>query len=168
MWRVGQAFIADTATVTAAVRLGAQANIWYGASIRGDDAPITIGARTNIQDNAVVHVDPGAANVLGSDITVGHGALVHGVVVEDYALIGMGAILLGGSVIGEGSIIGAGTVVLENTNIPPWSLVVGSPGRIVRAVDRRERLRVARAHAAHYVARAREHAAGTWDALLET
>ena len=166
MRRVGHAYVADTATVTAGVTLGEDTNIWYGVSIRGDDAPITIGARTNIQDNAVVHVDPGAPNVLGCDITVGHSALVHGVRVGDYALIGMGAILLGGCVIGEGAVIGAGAVVLENTIIPPWSLVVGAPGRIVRTVDKEERLRVALAHASHYVERAREHAAGSWDDMV--
>jgi carbonic anhydrase/acetyltransferase-like protein (isoleucine patch superfamily) len=167
MLRVGRAWVADTATVTAAVLLGEDANVWYGASIRGDDAPITIGARTNVQDNAVVHVDPGAANLLGHDITVGHSAICHGVLVGDYALIGMGAILLGGCEIGEGAVIGAGALVLENARIPPWTLAVGSPARVVREVDREERLRVALAHAAHYVERAREHAAGTWDGQVQ-
>lgn len=168
MLRVGHAYIADTATVTGMVTLGEDTNIWYGVSIRGDDAAITIGARTNIQDNAVVHVDPGATNVLGCDITVGHSALVHGVVVEDHALIGMGAILLGGCVIGHGAVIGAGAVVLENARIPPWSLVVGAPGRIVRTVDKEERMRVALAHASHYVERAREHTDGAWDDMLRS
>jgi len=166
MLRVGGAYVADTATVTAHVTLAEDANIWFGVAIRGDDAPITIGARTNIQDNAVVHVDPDAPNVLGHDITVGHSAIVHGVEVGDYALIGMGAILLGGSRVGEGAIVGAGAVVLENTVIPPWSLAVGSPARVIREVDREERLRVALAHATHYVEQARLHSVGDWDELV--
>ncbi len=161
--RIGAAFIADTATVTADVRLGADTNIWYGVAIRGDDAPITIGDRTNIQDNAVVHVDPGAANTLGHDITVGHSAICHGVEIGDYVLIGMGAVLLSGTKVGEGSIIGAGSLLLENTEIPPYSLVVGSPARIVRQIDPAERKPAAIEHAGHYVERAREHADGTWD-----
>lgn len=167
MLRVGSAYVGDTATVTARVKLGEDANVWFGVAIRGDDAEITIGARTNIQDNAVVHVDPDAPNVLGSDITVGHGAIVHGVEVGDYALIGMGAILLGGCRVGEGAIVGAGAVVLENTVIPPWSLAVGSPARIIREVDREERMRVALAHAAHYVEQARLHCEGDWDGMVE-
>lgn len=166
MLRVGNAYVADTATVTARVTLEAGVNVWFGASIRGDDAPITIGARTNIQDNAVVHVDPDAPNVLGKDITVGHNAIVHGVEVGDYALIGMGAVLLGGSVIGEGAVVGAGAVVLENMVVPPWTLVVGSPARVVREVDREKRLRIALAHASHYVEQARLHCDGDWDGML--
>ncbi len=165
--RVGKAFVADTATVTAAVTLGEDVNIWYGVAIRGDDAPISIGARTNIQDNAVVHVDPDAPNVIGSDCTIGHGALVHGVEVGDRVLIGMGAILLGGTRVGDGSIIGAGALVLENTVIPPHSLVVGSPARVIRELDPEERARRAVVHAAHYVEQARRHAGDHWDGLVE-
>lgn len=164
---VGKAWVADTATVTAAVTLGEDANLWYGVMVRGDDAPITIGARTNVQDGSVVHVDPAAPNVIGADVTIGHGALVHGVEVEDYVLIGMGAILLGGSKIGEGSIVGAGTLVLEGTEIPPYSLAVGSPARVVRALDPAERRPKAISHAAHYVEQARRHASGHWDGLVE-
>jgi carbonic anhydrase/acetyltransferase-like protein (isoleucine patch superfamily) len=166
MLRVGRAYVGDTATVTAAVTLGADANVWYGVAIRGDDAPIAIGERTNVQDNAVVHVDPGAPNAIGRDVTVGHSAICHGVEIGDYVLVGMGAVLLGGSVIGEGSIVGAGALVLENTVIPPYSLAVGSPARVVRALDAQERREQAIAHATHYVEQARRHADGAWDGQL--
>ena len=163
MLRVGSAFVADTATVTAKVTLGEGTNIWYGVQIRGDDAPITIGARTNVQDNAVVHVDPGAPNVIGCDVTIGHSAIVHGVEVGDYALIGMGAILLGGSKIGEGAIVGAGAVVLENVEIPPYSLAVGAPARVVKQLDPEARRAVALDHSVGYVEQAQRHADGSWD-----
>lgn len=166
--RIGQAFVADTATVTGRVQLGADANIWYGVMVRGDDAPIAIGDRTNVQDNAVIHVDPDADNCIGADVTIGHGAIVHGVYVGDDCLIGMGAILLGGSRVGEGSVIGAGALVLEGTEIPPFSLVVGSPGRVVRTFDPEVRRRQARAHAAGYVAQAERHASGEWDGMIES
>ncbi len=167
MLRVGKAFVADTATVTANVTLGEDTGIWYGVAIRGDDAPISIGARTNIQDNAVVHVDPDAPNIIGADCTIGHGALVHGVEVADYVLIGMGAILLGGCKIGEGAVIGAGAVVLENTEIPPFSLVVGSPGKVIRTFDAWERTSHAIRHSQHYVEQARKHADGEWDDMVK-
>lgn len=165
--KVGHAFVADTATVTARVALGEQANIWYGVAIRGDDAQISIGARTNVQDNATVHVDPGRPNVIGHDVTIGHNALVHGVEVEDFVLVGMGAILLGGSRIGEGSIVGAGAVVLENAEIPPFSVVVGAPARVVKTLDPAERRRAAIAHAAGYVEQALRHVEGGWDDMLQ-
>ena len=165
--RVGAAFIADSATVTARVRLGIDVNIWYGVRIRGDDAPITIGDRTNVQDNAVIHVDPDCPNSIGSDVTIGHSAIVHGVEVGDHALIGMGAICLGGSKIGEGAIVGAGAVVLENMVIPPWSVAVGSPARVVKTLNATERREAAKHHAAGYVEQARRHADGWWDDQVE-
>lgn len=162
-WReVGGAFVAPGASVTGRVTLGPQVNVWYGVTIRGDDAPIAIGARTNVQDGAVVHVDPGRPNVIGADVTIGHGAICHGVSIGDRALIGMGAVLLGGSVVGEGAVIGAGALVKENDVVPPYTLMVGVPARPVRKVDREERDRTALSHAQGYVERAREHAAGAW------
>ena len=168
MLRVGRAYVADTATVTGEVTLGEGTNIWYGVLIRGDDAPIKIGARTNIQDNAVVHVDPDAPNVIGADCTIGHGALVHGVEVGDKVLIGMGAILLGGSKVGEGAVIGAGAVVLENTEIPPYSLVVGAPAKVIRTYDGWERTSQAIRHSEHYVRQAKKHADGGWDDMVQS
>ena len=163
---VGHAYIADTATVTADVTLGEDVNVWYGVSIRGDDAPISIGARTNIQDNAVVHVDPDAPNSIGTDVTVGHSAICHGVEIGDYVLVGMGAVILGGAKIGEGAMIGAGALVLENTVIPPWSVAVGSPAKVIKTLDPDARRPVAIGHAAGYVRKAKEHAAGDWDDLV--
>lgn len=167
MLRIGKAYVADTATVTAKVTLGEGTNIWFGVSIRGDDAPISIGSRTNIQDNAVVHVDPDAPNKIGADCTIGHNAIIHGVEVGDHVLIGMGAILLGGCRVGEGAVIGAGAVVLENTEIPPFSLVVGSPARVIRTEEAWERTSQAIRHAEHYVEQARKHADGEWDGMVQ-
>ncbi len=133
--QAGGAFAADNAVLTGEVNLGPDANIWFGCVLRGDDAPITIGARTNIQDLSMVHADPGVPNVIGAGVTVGHRCILHGAEVGDNCLIGMGAILLAGSKIGAGSIIGAGTVVKEGFVVPPRSLVVGIPGRVIREVS---------------------------------
>ncbi|HIG10573.1 MAG: gamma carbonic anhydrase family protein [bacterium] len=130
----GGAWVAQGATVTGDVSFGKDANIWFGCVLRGDDAPIEIGAGTNIQDLTMVHCDPGVPNIIGERVTVGHGCVLHGAEVGDGCLIGMGAILLAGSNIGAGSIIGAGAVVTEGAQIPPRSLVLGLPGRVVREV----------------------------------
>ncbi|MBI3820733.1 MAG: gamma carbonic anhydrase family protein [Planctomycetes bacterium] len=130
----GGAFVANNAIVTGAVELSEETSIWFGCVLRGDDAPIRIGARTNIQDLTMVHADPGIPNEIGDDCVVGHRCILHGTKVEDQCLIGMGSILLGGSVIGRGSIIGAGALVKEGMIVPPRSLVVGVPGRIVKQV----------------------------------
>lgn len=130
----GGAFVANNAIVTGAVELGAETSVWFGCVLRGDDAPIRIGARTNIQDLTMIHADPGIANEIGEDCVIGHRCILHGSKVENKCLIGMGSILLGGSVIGEGSIIGAGALVKEGMVVPPRSLVVGVPGRIVKSV----------------------------------
>lgn len=159
---VGGAYVATSASVLGQVRLGAGANVWYGVVIRGDDAPITIGARTNVQDGTVVHVDPGAANVIGADVTIGHGALCHGVRIDDRALIGMGAILLGGSVVGEGAIVGAGALVKEGQVVPPYTLVVGVPARVVKSLDPAQRRAEAEATAQDYLERAQQHSRGEW------
>jgi carbonic anhydrase/acetyltransferase-like protein (isoleucine patch superfamily) len=129
MRRVGDAFVAAGATVVGDVRLGRDANVWYGAVVRGDDAPLTIGDRTNLQDGVVMHADTDVRNDIAEDVTVGHGAILHGTRVERYALIAMGSVLLGRSVIGEGSIVAAGCVVPEGMVVPPWSLVVGARPR---------------------------------------
>jgi carbonic anhydrase/acetyltransferase-like protein (isoleucine patch superfamily) len=130
----GGAWVAEGATITGEITFGEDANVWFGCVIRGDDAPITIGRRTNIQDLTMIHCDHGVPNVIGEEVTVGHGCILHGAEVGDRCLSGMGAILLAGSRIGEGSIIGAGAVVKEGAVIPPRSLVVGLPARIIRQV----------------------------------
>jgi carbonic anhydrase/acetyltransferase-like protein (isoleucine patch superfamily) len=160
--RVGRAFVASTASVTGDVVLGEGVTLWYGVVARGDDARITIGARSNVQDNSVVHVDVDTPTEIAEDVTVGHGAIVHGARVERYALIGMGAILLSGCVVREGAVVGAGALVPEGFEVPAYSLVVGLPARVVKALDPEERRRVALEHAAGYVARAGEHADGLW------
>ena len=132
------AFAATDAVVTGDVTLAEDVGIWFGCVVRGDDAPLTIGARTNVQDLTMIHADTGVPNTIGAGVTVGHRCILHGAEVGDRCLIGMGAILLGGSKIGEGSIIGAGAVVKENMVVPPRSLVVGVPGKIVRSVTDEE------------------------------
>lgn len=126
-------FIHSTAVVVGDVHLAPDTSVWPTAVIRGDVERITIGARSNVQDGAVIHADPGQPTVVGEDCVIGHRAIVHGTVLEDCVLVGMGAILLNGVRVGSGSIIGAGAVVTENTVIPPGSLVVGIPARVVRS-----------------------------------
>lgn len=157
--RVGAAMIADNAVVVGDVRLGRDANVWFGVTIRGDDSFIDIAEETNIQDNTVVHVDIDAPHRIGRGVTVGHAAILHGVEIGDWSLIGMGARLLSGSRIGDHCIIGAGAIVPENAVIPPRSLVLGVPGRVHRAVSEAE---VAAMHwrAQHYVQRAQSYLAG--------
>ncbi|MFT7669325.1 MAG: carbonic anhydrase/acetyltransferase-like protein (isoleucine patch superfamily) [Planctomycetota bacterium] len=150
------AWMADNAVITGDVSLGVDANVWFSCVIRGDDAPITIGARTNIQDLTMVHADPGVPNVIGSDVTVGHRCVLHGAEIGDHSLIGMGAILLAGCKIGAGSIIGAGTVIKEGFIVPPRSLVVGLPGRVIREVSDEQYAAIAKSSAG-YVHAVREY-----------
>lgn len=129
------AFVAFNATVRGDVRIGEGASIFYGAVLRGDRAPITIGPGSNVQENCVVHVEYDLPVVLGRDVTVGHGAILHGCTVGDETLIGMGAILLNGAVIGRHCIVGAGALVTQNTVIPDGSLVYGSPAKVKGQLD---------------------------------
>lgn len=156
--RRGEALVADNATVIGDVTLGRDANVWFGVTVRGDDAPITIGAATNVQDNTVVHADVDAPNHIGEGVTVGHGAILHGVEIGDHCLVGMGAIVLGGARIGAFSILGAGALVVEGADIPEGSVVLGMPGKVVRQVTREEREALRRS-ARHYVQRARSYLA---------
>ncbi|MEM6569357.1 MAG: gamma carbonic anhydrase family protein [Planctomycetota bacterium] len=131
----GGAFAATNAVLTGSIELGPEANVWFGCVLRGDDATIRIGARTNVQDLTMIHADIDVPNVIGEEVTIGHRCVLHGARVGDRCLIGMGAVLLGGSVIGEESIIGAGAVVKEGMVVPPRSLVVGVPAKVVREVE---------------------------------
>lgn len=154
-WPVpGGAFVAQGAVVTGDVVLGEDVGVWFGCVLRGDDAPLTIGRRTNVQDLTMIHADTGVPNRIGEGVTIGHRCVLHGAEVGDGALIGMGAILLGGSVVGEESIVAAGAVVKEGMVIPPRSLVVGIPARVVRAV-RPEQLAQLKASADGYVEKIR-------------
>jgi carbonic anhydrase/acetyltransferase-like protein (isoleucine patch superfamily) len=132
------AYLAHNATVTADVRLGAESSVWFGAVVRGDVAPVTIGQRVNIQDGAIVHCDTGFPNSIEDDVSIGHRAVVHGERVGRGTLIGMGAILLGHTDIGEECLIDAGAVVTPGMKIPDRSLVVGVPAKIVRPVSDKE------------------------------
>ena len=148
-------FVAPSAVVTGNVTLGPGSSIWHGAVLRGDEAPIVVGARTNVQDNAVVHVSKSHLAVLGDDVTVGHGAIVHGCTVGNNTLVGMGAIVLDGARIGNNCIIGAGALVTQNTVIPDASVAFGSPARVVRSMTP-ENISANQANATEYVRLARE------------
>ncbi|MEZ6137270.1 MAG: gamma carbonic anhydrase family protein [Pirellulaceae bacterium] len=150
------AWIADTATVVGHVEIGALVSGWFGAVIRGDVEPIRIGEGSNIQDLCCLHADPGFPCTIGQRVTVGHRAIVHGAVIEDDVLIGMGAILLNGAHIGKHSIIGAGALITEGKQIPPRSLVVGMPGRVIREVSEEDIGKIRRG-AEHYVTASREY-----------
>ncbi|MEQ1826681.1 MAG: gamma carbonic anhydrase family protein [Pirellula sp.] len=129
------AFVAANATVRGQVHIGPEACVLFGAVIRGDIEPIRIGAQSNIQDLCCLHADHGLPCTIGQRVTVGHGAIVHGATVEDECLIGLRAVILNGAVIGSGSIIAAGALVPEGKVIPPNSLVMGIPGKVVRATS---------------------------------
>ena len=149
-------YIADTARVLGDVQLGPRVSIWYGAVVRGDVGTITIGAGTNVQDNAVIHCDFGRPNTIGENVTIAHGALVHGIVVGDETLIGIGAVVLGEVTIGTGCLIAAGALVPPGMNVPDGMLVMGVPGKIVRPTTDHERQQI-RASAEQYIALARQH-----------
>jgi carbonic anhydrase/acetyltransferase-like protein (isoleucine patch superfamily) len=154
------AWVADSASVIGDVVLGDDASVWFGAAVRGDFMPIRIGARTNIQDNAVVHITHETAQTtIGDDVTVGHSAIVHGATVGDRCLIGLGVIVLDGAVIGDGSFVAAGTLVAPGSVVPARSFVMGRPGKVVRPVDDALYAWLA-ASAANYVQYARDFRLG--------
>ena len=132
-------YIAKTATVIGDVTLGAHSSVWYGAVLRGDINRIAIGHHSNIQDNAVLHLADDFPCLVGNWVTVGHSAIVHACKVGDEVLVGMGAIILDGAVIGKQSLIGAGALVTQGVKIPPGSLVLGSPAKVVRKLTPKER-----------------------------
>lgn len=129
---------AETAAVIGAVTLEAGVNLWYGAVLRGDMAPISVGEHTNIQDNAVLHCDGDVPCTVGCNVSVGHGAVIHSATVGDGSLIGMGATLLSGCVLGKGCLVGGGAVVSGKLHVPDYSLIMGVPGRIVRTLSPEE------------------------------
>ncbi|MCM6773485.1 gamma carbonic anhydrase family protein [Nocardia sp. CDC159] len=144
------AWIAPSATVIGRVTLGEQVGIWYGAVLRGDIEDISVGARSNIQDGCVLHADPGFPLTVGTGVSVGHNAILHGCTIGDDVLIGMGATVLNGAVIGSGSLIAANALIPENARIPPGSLVAGVPGKVRRELGEAERERI-KLNAAVYV-----------------
>lgn len=152
-------FVAENAAIIGDVVIGDQSSVWYGTQIRGDVMPIRIGARTSVQDNTVVHVTSDfSGTIIGSDCTIGHSAIIHACTVEDFCLIGMGSIILDGAVIGRGSLVGAGALVTPGTIIPPGSLVLGSPAKVKRPINDKEREQIDYG-AKHYVELARAYLA---------
>jgi carbonic anhydrase/acetyltransferase-like protein (isoleucine patch superfamily) len=141
------------------VTLGAESSVWYGAVLRGDMAPIVVGSQSNLQDGTVVHVDEGVPCRVGSRVAVGHRVILHGCLVEDDCLVGMGSVLLNRVSIGTGSVVAAGAVLPEGMRVPPHSLVMGVPGRVVGPVNERLTRRIA-ATWTHYVEQAQAHRAG--------
>jgi carbonic anhydrase/acetyltransferase-like protein (isoleucine patch superfamily) len=153
------AWVADSARVVGDVTLGPRASVWFGAAIRGDIEPIAIGAESNVQDNAVLHTDDGRPLTIGSRVTVGHGAILHGCTVGDDALVGMGAIVLNGARIGRGCLVAAGALVTEGREFPDGVLILGSPAQAVRAVTPAE-LAGMIANAQRYVGQAERYRRG--------
>lgn len=152
------AFLAPDSAIYGDVTISADASIWFHATVRAEDAPIHIGAGSNVQDNAVIHVDPGHPVSIGKSVTIGHSAIVHGCTIGDGTLVGMGAIILNGAVIGRNCLIGAGALITQNTRIPDGSLVIGSPA-VVRRPVRAEEIEDNRRNAQHYVEKGKEYAA---------
>jgi carbonic anhydrase/acetyltransferase-like protein (isoleucine patch superfamily) len=150
------AYAAPTSVVLGDVTLGARSSVWYHAVLRGDGEEIRIGAGSNIQDNCTVHADPGYPAVIGTGVTVGHNTVLHGCVVEDGVLVGMGATVLNGARIGAGSLVAAAALVPQGMQVPPNSLVAGVPAKVKRELtgEEREKLRL---NAEHYVALAEAH-----------
>lgn len=148
-------FVADTATIIGRVTVEENASVWFGAAIRGDNEPITIGTGSNVQEGAVLHTDPGYPLRIGANVTVGHQAMLHGCTIQEGALIGIQSVVLNGAVIGPNCLVGAGAVVTEGKVFPERSLILGSPARVVRELTDAEVAGLERA-AAIYVQR-REH-----------
>tara|TARA_B100001059_G_scaffold60159_1_gene55841 strand:+ start:12479 stop:12985 length:507 start_codon:yes stop_codon:yes gene_type:complete len=149
-------FIAPTATVIGNVKLHDNVSIWFGAVIRGDSDSISIGSQTNIQDNAVIHCDPGKPAIIGKSCIIGHGAIVHGAQLSDHVLIGMNATILNDAKIGVFSIIGANSLVTSGMEIPPNSLVLGSPAKVIRKITNIEEEKIKK-NALVYVEKAKEY-----------
>ncbi len=150
------AWVAPGATVVGDVSVAEEASVWYGAVLRADEERMVIGPGTNVQDNCVLHCDPGVPTIIGARVTIGHNATVHGSVVEDDVLIGMGSVLLNGVHVESDVIIGAGAVVPEGTRVPSGSLVLGVPGKVRGTLTEEQRTHIRRA-ADGYVERARRH-----------
>ena len=143
-------WVADSAQVMGQVELGEEASVWFGCVIRGDSERIRIGRRTNVQDDSVLHADPGLPLVLGDHVTIGHKVMLHGCTVGDGSLIGIGAVVLNGAKIGKGCLVGAGSLVTEGKEFPDGSMILGSPARVARQLTPEQSADLARI-AEHYV-----------------
>lgn len=149
-------FVADNARIIGDVVLADESSVWFGAIIRGDNHTIAIGSQSNVQDGAVLHTDPGIPLTLGTGVTVGHQAMLHGCEVGDYSLIGIHAVILNGAKIGKHCIIGAHALIPEGMEVPDGSLVVGAPGKVIRQLSEPHQ-KMLEASAAHYVSNARRY-----------
>ena len=156
------AFVAASADVIGRVTLGEESSIWYNATLRGDINEIVVGPRSNVQDQAVLHLADDYGCYLGELVTIGHSAVVHACTIKDEVLVGMGAIILDGAVIGERSIIGANALVTGGMEVPPGSLVLGSPAKVVRTLSKDEQVGV-KSWAEKYVRVSRKFLAREWD-----
>ncbi|MEW9681789.1 gamma carbonic anhydrase family protein [Pseudomonas sp. TE50-2] len=152
-----ESWAAPTATLIGKVRLQARASVWFGAVLRGDNELIDIGEDSNVQDGTVMHTDMGSPLTLGRGVTIGHNAMLHGCTVGDYSLVGINAVILNGARIGKHCIIGANALIPEGKEIPDGSLVMGSPGKVVRELTEQQK-RMLEASAAHYVHNAQRYA----------
>jgi carbonic anhydrase/acetyltransferase-like protein (isoleucine patch superfamily) len=161
----GEYWIAPGAVVVGRVELKVNSSVWFGAVLRGDNDPIVVGEGTNIQDHSVLHTDEGVPLTIGGGVTVGHRAMLHGCTVGDNSLIGIGAVVLNRAVVGRDCLIGAGALITEGKVIPDGSLVVGSPGRVVRSLSDQE-IGFLRLSALHYVENWRLRARSSAGALL--
>ncbi|PCD03422.1 gamma carbonic anhydrase family protein [Sphingomonas spermidinifaciens] len=148
----GSSWVAPSADLIGEVVLGDEVGIWFGAVIRADNTPIVLGDRTNVQEGAMLHSDPGVPLIVGADCTIGHHAILHGCTVGDRVLIGMGATVLNNAVIGDDCLVGAGALLTEGKTFPPGSLIVGSPAKVVRELSP-EAIAALKASAAGYAAR---------------
>jgi carbonic anhydrase/acetyltransferase-like protein (isoleucine patch superfamily) len=155
----GQYYVAETAVLIGRVCLKAEASVWFGAVLRGDNEWIELGERSQIQDNATLHTDPGFPLTIGRECVIGHNVVLHGCTVGDHSLIGMGAIMLNGVKIGKNSLVGAGSIVTEGKSFPDNSLIVGAPARAIRTLDEKA-VAMIRAGADIYVRRWKQYAQG--------
>lgn len=155
----GPFWVADSAVVLGRVTLKANASVWFGATVRGDNDPIEIGENTNIQDGSVLHTDVGVPLHIGRNCTIGHMVMLHGCTIGDTSLIGIGSVVLNGARIGRNCLIGANTLIPEGREIPDGSLVMGSPGKVVRPLTDGQ-IQMLEASALHYVENWKRYAAG--------
>lgn len=155
----GEYWIAPNAEVMGNVKLEKNASVWFGAVLRGDNELITIGENSNVQDGSVLHTDPGSPLTIERDVTIGHMVMLHGCTIGAGSLVGIGSIILNGAKIGKGCLIGANSLIAENKEIPDYSMVLGSPGKIVRTLDK-EIAEALRLSADHYVENWKKYRAG--------
>ena len=150
------AWVADSANLIGKVTIGADASVWFGATLRGDNERITIGPNSNVQEGTVMHTDMGYPLVVGRDVTIGHQAMLHGCTIGDGALIGIQAVILNGARIGKGCLVGAGAVVTEGKDFPDHSLILGAPAKVVRTLTDEDAARL-KASADNYAARGKRY-----------